>query len=90
MTVLGLADSEGEPVFVNSPVYSAGIMETVLQDDHIYYFTLRDIPPDLAAVGRRVLDAFGVRERFFHFEFFRLQDSGEIYALEVNMRPPAA
>jgi hypothetical protein len=34
-----------------------------------------------------VLNAFNVRERFFHFEFFRDPD-GEIIALEVNMRPP--
>ena len=88
MTFDGLTNSEGEPVFLNSLVYSAGIMETVLGDDHIYYYTLREIPADLEAVGRRVLNAFGVRERLFHFEFFRQHGSGEIYALEVNMRPP--
>jgi hypothetical protein len=48
---------------------------------------LRDIPKDLEDVGRRVLQAFGVRERFFHFEFFR-SDDDQIVALEVNMRPP--
>jgi hypothetical protein len=88
MTFDGLTNSEGEAVFVNSLVYSAGIMETVLKDDHIYYYTLRDIPADLAEVGKRVLEAFGVRERFFHFEFFRQHGTGEIYALEVNIRPP--
>lgn len=88
VTFDGLVDNAGQPVFTNSLVYSAGIMETVLADDHIYYFTLRDIPADIETVGRRVLEAFGVRERFFHFEFFRQRDSGDIYALEVNMRPP--
>jgi hypothetical protein len=33
------------------------------------------------------VEAFGVRERFFHFEFFRLP-SGGLMALEVNVRPP--
>ena len=84
----GLTDINGNPVFLNSLVYSAGIMETVLADEHIYYYTLRDIPADLDEVGRRVLQTFGVRERFFHFEFFRQAGTGEIYALEVNMRPP--
>jgi hypothetical protein len=84
----GLTDIDGNAVFLNSLVYSAGIMETVLADEHIYYYTLRDIPADLEEVGRRVLQEFGVRERFFHFEFFRQTGTGDIYALEVNMRPP--
>jgi hypothetical protein len=84
----GLTDRDGTPVFMNSLVYSAGIMETVLQDDLIYYYTLREIPADLEALGRRVLEAFDVRERFFHFEFFRRHNMGDLVALEVNMRPP--
>jgi len=84
----GLTDRDGTPVFMNSLVYSAGIMETVLNDDLIYYYTLRDIPPDLVDVGCRTLEAFNVRERFFHFEFFRQAGTGELLALEVNMRPP--
>jgi len=84
----GLTDIDGNLVFLNSLVYSAGIMETVLADDHVYYYTLRDIPADLEEVGRRVLQTFGVRERFFHFEFFRQAGTGDLCALEVNMRPP--
>jgi len=34
-----------------------------------------------------VVQAFDVRERFFHFEFF-LKEDGSWVALEVNMRPP--
>jgi hypothetical protein len=84
----GLADREGNPVYFNSLVYSRGIMEAVNQDDLIYYYTLRQIPADLEDAGRRVLKAFNVRERFFHFEFFRRQTDGELVALEVNLRPP--
>lgn len=84
----GLTDRDGAPVFTSSMVYSAGIMETVLSDDLIFYYTLREIPADLDAVGRQVLEAFDVRERFFHFEFFRPKGSGDLIALEVNMRPP--
>jgi hypothetical protein len=84
----GLADREGKPVFTNSLEYSAGVMETVLDDALIYYYTLREIPADLEELGRRVLDVFEVHERFFHFEFFREDDTGDLVALEVNMRPP--
>ena len=44
--------------------------------------------------GRRTVKAFGVKSRFVHMEFFRLNKDqhigkkGDIVALEVNMRPP--
>lgn len=88
ITFDGLTDRDGTPVFTNSLVYSKGIMETVLQDDLVYYYTLREIPADLEALGRCVLGAFDVHERFFHFEFFRQEGTGDLLALEVNLRPP--
>lgn len=46
-------------------------------------------------VGMRVVKAFGVRNQFFHFEFFRLDrdkeglgQKGDVLGLEVNMRAP--
>jgi len=84
----GLTDKEGNPVFFTSMTYSHGVMETVNEDRHIYFYNLREIPPDLEEAGRRLLQAFNVNERFFHFEFFRTHDDGRLIALEVNMRPP--
>lgn len=88
LTFDGLADRDGTPVFNSSMQYSQGIMETVNEDTDIFYYTLRQIPLDLEAAGRKVLKAFDVRERFFHFEFFRSDRDQQIVALEVNMRPP--
>ena len=88
VTFDGLTDRDGTPVFMNSLVYSTGIMETVLNDDLVYYYTLREIPSDVEWLGCRVLEVFDVRERFFHFEFFRQTGTGDLVALEVNMRPP--
>jgi biotin carboxylase len=83
----GLADGDGHPVFYTGHVFSQGIMETVNEGRHIYYYSMRDIPSALEDAGRRCLSSFAVRERFFHIEFF-LTASGEYVALEVNMRPP--
>ena len=88
LTFDGLADRDGTPVFHSAMQYSQGIMETVNDDADIFYYTLRQIPSDLEAAGRKVLKAFDVRERFFHFEFFRADRDNQIVALEVNMRPP--
>ena len=83
----GLCDASGRPVFCTAHTFSQGIMETVNEARHIAYYSLRDIPPALEAAGLRCLEAFKVRERFFHIEFF--QTGGDNFtALEVNMRPP--
>jgi len=84
----GLTDRDGNAVFYTSHQYSQGIMETVNDRLDIYYYSLRDIPKDLEEAGRRTLKAFDVRERFFHFEFFRTGSEGKLVGLEVNMRPP--
>jgi len=84
----GLTDRDGNLVFFTGHVYSQGIMETVNEDRDVFYYSFRDVPRDLEEAGRKTVRAFGVRERFFHFEFFRSDDDGGLVALEVNMRPP--
>ncbi len=83
----GLADGGGNPIFYTVHTFSQGIMETVNEARHIFYYSLRDIPPDLEKIGRACLKAFGVKERFFHIEFFQT-DADHYVSLEVNMRPP--
>lgn len=83
----GLAGRDGEPIFWAAHVFAQGIMETVNEDHDLHYYSLRQIPADLEDAGKRVVRTFGVRERFFHIEFFRTPN-GRIVALEVNMRPP--
>ncbi|NJD28094.1 MAG: ATP-grasp domain-containing protein [Chloroflexi bacterium] len=82
----GLVDRDGRVVFDSSLVYGVTVLDSVRGAD-MYYWIEREIADDLREVGRRVIDAFEVRERPFHFEFFRLDD-GDLAALEVNMRQP--
>lgn len=83
----GLVDREGRIVFAASLEYSRGVAEVVNEDSDIFYFVQREIPPDLAQIGPRIVQAYGLRMRFFHFEFIRSSE-GQLYPLEVNMRPP--
>lgn len=83
----GLVDRDGQVLFCSSHAFHQGIMETVNQDLDLAYHSLRNIPAELVEIGQRAVKAFGIRERFFHFEFFRKPD-GSWVALEVNMRPP--
>ncbi len=82
----GLVDRSGDIVFSSSLVYGLPVLDAVHGADMWYYID-RAIAPDLAELGERLVHAFDVRERPFHFEFFRLPD-GQLAALEVNMRPP--
>ena len=52
---------------------------------------------DIEEIGKRAVKAFDTRSRFFHFEFFRLDEDkeglgkkGDLIGLEVNMRAPGA
>jgi biotin carboxylase len=83
----GLAGRDGTLVFSTSHVFSQGIMEILHADADLSYHSLRQVPADLEEAGGQIARAFGVKERFFHFEFFR-QPDGALVALEVNLRPP--
>jgi hypothetical protein len=82
----GLVDRAGRIVFDSSLVYGVPVLDSVRGAD-MFYWIDREIAPDLADLGAHIARAFDVRERPFHFEFFR-QPSGELAALEVNMRQP--
>ncbi|MCC3145726.1 ATP-grasp domain-containing protein [Halanaerobium sp. Z-7514] len=83
----GLVDKEGNVVFSSSMVYKDGIMETVNEGLDMFYYIPRQLPEDIVEVGMKTVNAFDLKERFFHFEYFKMDD-GRIIALEVNVRPP--
>ena len=82
----GLVDRAGRVVFEASIGYGVTVLDSVFGAD-MHFWIDRTIPTDLVEVGRRVVEAFGVRERPFHLEFFRRPDD-TLVALEVNMRQP--
>lgn len=88
VTFDGLTDHDGEIVFYSSLEYSEAVLDTVEKDGDMYYYVPRTIPDDLVALGKICVEAFQVKERFFHFEFFRVKETKELMALEVNCRPP--
>ena len=89
-----IIDSQGNPIFETGNVTLSNLMEVVNNKDNSLYFIHKDLPEDTRAAGRATVKSFGVRSRFVHFEFFRLNEDqeglgkkGQIMALEVNMRP---
>lgn len=85
VTYDGLTDYDGNIVFENSLIYGDGILEYVLGKDTFFYVN-RYIPDELLATGRNLVPLFDIRRKFFHFEFFKID---EIYMpIEINCRPP--
>jgi hypothetical protein len=87
VTFDGLVDNNNEAIFTSSLRYSKGVMDAVNDNSDIYYYTVREIEPEIMEAGLKTLKAFDVRGRFFHFEYFISAD-GSAIPLEVNMRPP--
>ena len=88
-----IIDSNGEPIFETGNVTPNSIMDVVNNQDNSIYYIVKDLADDVRKAGRDTVKSFGVKNRFVHFEFFRLLSDqhigkkGQVVALEVNMRP---
>lgn len=88
-----VTDSNCEPLFESMCTYPP-VIDSVMNDENIHFFTTADVPESLRELGRRTLKAFGSDRRFVHFEFIHLTkdyegigNAGDYAAMEVNMRP---
>ena len=91
----GVADSHCVPLFYTSNVFPTPMLDIVSEQGDLSYWTQKTVPAALKDVGFRTIKAFGAKSRFFHCEFFQLNEDkpglgkkGDYVALEVNMRPP--
>ena len=95
ITVDGITDQNGQIRFLGSMEYVGNCMDSVQQHDSIGTYYTFDVSPEYRETAQRVADAFGIRSRFFHGEYFRLRQDkpglghmGMLMGLEVNFRPP--
>ena len=89
-----IIDADSNPLLESMTVWPPSVMDIVLKQLDLSYYTAAHAPVELKGVGRATVKAFGVRSRFVHLEFFRLTkakpglgDVGDFVGLEVNMRP---
>ena len=90
-----IIDSKGEPVFESGNVTCDSLMDVVNEAKDSIFYIVKELPEVMKQLGRRTVKAFGVKSRFVHFEYFVLKEDqeglgkkGDIFGLEVNMRPP--
>ena len=81
----GLIDSKGEVVFETSFYYTKPTLD--LLNGGLDYANIieKKIDSKLQKYGRKIVKEFGMKERFFHIEFFKLPN-GDYIALEYNNR----
>lgn len=89
-----IIDSNGNPIFESWSVCPPSIADIVEKNLESEYHVMKDMNENLRFWGRQTVKAFGVKSRFVHLEFFRLErphkglgNVGDFVALEVNMRP---
>jgi hypothetical protein len=89
-----IIDQDGTPLFESSCCFPPSMARIVEQRLDFTYCTLPEVPEQLRERGRATVASFGVRARFVHMEFFRLEQEhpglggpGDFVGLEVNMRP---
>lgn len=89
-----IINSKGEPIFETGNVSPISIMDIVNTHGSCVFYIVKNLAEDVRDAGRRTVAAFGVKSRYIHFEFFRLQQDqaglgkkGDVIGLEVNMRP---
>ncbi|MBP3853339.1 MAG: ATP-grasp domain-containing protein, partial [Erysipelotrichaceae bacterium] len=94
-TLDGIADAKGKVRFLNSLEYVGNCMDSVSYQLSIGCYTAFTISEEYKDIAQRVCNAFGLKNRFFHGEYFRLnQDKeglgkkGDVVGLELNFRPP--
>lgn len=67
-----IIDMNGEPLFESTTRFPS-ILDTVNGKNEMYYYVYPDITDELAAVGRKSVEAFSIKGRFVHFEFIHLE-----------------
>ena len=81
----GLVDKDGQIVFSTTFDYAHTPLDLMIYKMDNSYYVLKDMDPKLRAYGEAIVKTFGMKERFFHIEFFREGD--DYVAIEYNNRP---
>ena len=89
-----ILDNKSQPLMEACTEWPPSIVNIVNEKLDLAYFVRADVPETLKNAGRATVNAFGVKSRFVHLEFFQLEHNkeglgkaGDFVGLEVNMRP---
>ena len=91
----GIANKDSEVVICANEIFPPAIYDFKNNNIDMFYYVNKIVPPELEALGRKIIKALGLKNRFFHTELFLAENSvkghfkeGDIVPLEVNIRTP--
>ena len=95
VTFDGIANENSEPVFIASLECPPSISDILHTGEEMAYTSNPFLDPKFEKLGRATVKSFGIKNRFYHIEYFRvtkpregLFEVGDIVGLEVNIRCP--
>lgn len=80
----GLIDQNGDIVFETGLFYHDPTLEVLKYQLDFGYIIQKEVPEKLRAYGQAIVKQFGMKERFFHIEFF--EDGDDYLVVEYNNR----
>lgn len=95
ITFDGIVDENSEAVVCCSMVCPASIFEIKEKNEDMFYYDKIDVDPKLEKLGKKVIKCMGLKNRFFHTEYFVAANDcpgwfkkGDYIGIEVNIRTP--
>lgn len=91
----GIVNGDSEVVIAANEVFPPAIYDFKNTMADMFYYVNNKVPTKLMNLGKKIMKALGLKNRFFHTELFVAENSvkghfkeGDIVALEVNIRCP--
>ena len=95
VTFDGIADKDSNVVFMASLHCPPSLSDILQSGSEMFYYSNPFIDPEFEKIGRATVKSFGLSNRCFHIEFFKVTKAvkgfgevGDIVGLEVNIRTP--
>ena len=91
----GIADKNSEVVVAINEIFPREIFDYLKTGADMFYFVNNKVPENIFPLGKKLIKAMGLQNRFFHTELFVAENEvkdafkpGDIVGLEVNIRTP--
>ena len=95
ITFDGIANANSEVVVCANEIFPREIYSLHITKQDMFYYVNKEVPRNLFLLGKNIIKSLGLKNRFFHTEFFLAENSvpgyfeeGDIVPLEVNIRTP--
>jgi len=95
ITYDGIVNKDSKVCVEDSMIFPSSIYRVKETSEDLFYYVDKSVDQRLKLLGQKILKAMGLKNRFFHIEFFKADDccegmfqKGDIVGIEVNIRTP--